>query len=301
MRDLPRAEIPWVPAELGRVPWPDLPPLAELVRAADGGRPEQPTWVRAGHDGTTLFVRFDCVDRDAWGTFRRRDDPIYEEEAVEVFLAPGAADPVRYFELEVSPLGVLFDAIIENPTSRRAEMTIDTSWDCPGLRWEAGRGAARRPIGSAGDRGGAFATDAEGPQKAWTADRPTGSAGDRGGAFTGHAEGPQKAWTAGRPTGSAGDRGGAFATDAEGPQEVSTAGQDWWAALAIPWSALAPPAAAGEEALPAVWRGNFYRIERPRGGAAELSAWSPTLNRPLDFHLPARFGVLTAHAARSTA
>src|SRR6185295_11963744 len=78
----------------------------------------------------------------AWGTFTRRDDPIYEEEAVEVFLAPGAADPVRYFEFEVSPKGTLFDAVISNPDSDRATMRADPAWDCPGLRWEAGSGAA---------------------------------------------------------------------------------------------------------------------------------------------------------------
>jgi len=100
--------------------------------------------VRLCWDEAALHVRFDCEDRDAWGTYRQRDDPIYEEEAVEVFLAPGEGDPARYFELEVSPLGVLFDARIHNPTSRRADMTTDTTWDCPGLRWAAGSGAVRQ-------------------------------------------------------------------------------------------------------------------------------------------------------------
>ena len=44
--------------------------------------------------------------------------------------------------------------------------------------------------------------------------------------------------------------------------------------------------------LPEIWRANFYRIERPRDGAAEFSAWSPTLTAPADFHQPARFGFL---------
>jgi len=41
-----------------------------------------------------------------------------------------------------------------------------------------------------------------------------------------------------------------------------------------------------------LWRGNLYRIERPRDGEPEFSAWSPTLTRPADFHQPARFGTL---------
>jgi hypothetical protein len=114
-------------------------------RLADGSGPAiQQARVRLCWDDGSLHVRFDCEDRDAWGTYRRRDDPVYEEEAVEAFLAPGEEVPARYFELEVSPLGVLFDARIDNPTSRRADMTGDPSWDCPGLRWAAGRGSVRQ-------------------------------------------------------------------------------------------------------------------------------------------------------------
>ncbi|HEV8579535.1 MAG TPA: carbohydrate-binding family 9-like protein [Thermoanaerobaculia bacterium] len=174
---------------------------------ADASGPAvQQTQVRICWDAEALHVRFECEDRDAWGTYRQRDDPIYEEEAVEVFLAPGEEDPARYFELEVSPLGVLFDARIHNATSQRIDMSGDPSWNCPGLRWSAGIGTAR---------------------------------------------------------------------------------QDWWAVLAIPWSGLL---STGD--VPPIWRANFYRIERPRGGEPEFSCWSPTLTRPADFHKPARFGVL---------
>jgi hypothetical protein len=188
------------------IPWKLLPALPPLL-LADGSAPaSQATAVRLAWDGALLHVRCECADRDAWGTFTHRDDPLYEEDCVEVFLAPGAADPAAYFELEVSPLGTLLDARIENPHGRRDTLRADFAWDCPGLRWAAGR--------------------------------------------------------MGR-------------------------GEDWWAELAIPLAALAP---GGE--LPRVWRANVYRIERPRGGEAELSCWSPTLTSPPDFHKPARFGRL---------
>ncbi len=96
--------------------------------------------MRVCQDEEALHVRFDCEDRDAWGTFRKRDEPLWQEEVVEVFLAPGEDDPVRYAEFEVSPLGVVFDAWVHNPTSIRKDMTADVAWDCPGLRWAAGRG-----------------------------------------------------------------------------------------------------------------------------------------------------------------
>jgi hypothetical protein len=180
--------------------WQEIPGHP-LVLVDGSGPPLQATHVRVAWEEEALHVRFDCEDRDAWGTFQKRDDPLWQEEVVEVFLAPGEEDPVDYAELEVSPLGVVFDARIHNPTSLRKDMTADMAWDCPGLRWQVGRGAAR---------------------------------------------------------------------------------QDWWAELVIPWQ--------GER--PRLWRANFYRVERPRDGEAEYSAWSPTLTSPADFHKPGRFGVL---------
>jgi Carbohydrate family 9 binding domain-like len=144
--DLPR----WVVPQAGPVPrWEEIPGRP-LVSALDGGPAEQPTTVRAAWDAQALYVRFECSDRHAWGTLTRRDDPLYQEEAVEVFLAPGTADPTVYLEFEVSPLGVLWDGRIHNPTSRRADLVSDAGWDCPGVRWQAGRQAGPAVFGAGG-------------------------------------------------------------------------------------------------------------------------------------------------------
>jgi len=124
--------------------WEKIPSLPPFVLADGSGPAIQQTRVRVVWDDAALHVRFDCEDRDAWGTFEQRDDPIYEEEAVEIFLAAGTVDPVDYFEFEVSPRGVLWDGIIHNPTSRREERVTDKSWNCAGIRWAAGRGDARQ-------------------------------------------------------------------------------------------------------------------------------------------------------------
>jgi hypothetical protein len=133
-----------VPRFAGTWSWDGVPALPPLVRSEDGTPPAQPTRVRLAWDEAALHVRFDCVDSYAWGTLTRRDDPLWQEEAVEVFLAPGAADPVDYLEFEVSPRGILFDARIHNPTSLRADLRADVAWDCPGIRWEAGSGGERQ-------------------------------------------------------------------------------------------------------------------------------------------------------------
>jgi len=233
MPAVPRARVPRLDRDgaappapaLADFPWARAAVLDPFV-LADGSAPAaQATTVRLAHDAHSFYIRFECVDRDAWGTWRHRNDPIYLEEAVEVFLAPGVGDPRRYWELEVSPLGVLFAARIENPTGRRADLVADTSWECRGLEWQAGPAGSSQP----GCRD-------------WRQAEP-------------------------RPV------------------------QDWWAELAIPWTALAGSAGAAWRP-PRSWRANFYRIERPRGSPPELSCWSPTLADPPDFHRPERFGVL---------
>lgn len=121
------------------VPWAALPALPPFL-LADGSAPAaQATSLRLAWDGAALHVRFDCADCDSWETYLQRDDPLYLEECVEVFVAAGAADPAVYLEFEVSPRGTLFDARVENPDGRRETMRVDPSWDCPGLRWAAGQ------------------------------------------------------------------------------------------------------------------------------------------------------------------
>ena len=100
---VPRRPASWDPADPGSWAWDEIPALPPFQLADGSGPAAQQTRVRLCWDDLALHVRFDCEDRDAWGTFRQRNDPIYQEEAVEVFLAPGEEDPVRYFELEVSP------------------------------------------------------------------------------------------------------------------------------------------------------------------------------------------------------
>jgi hypothetical protein len=133
---VPRVAGPWT--------WEEIPALPPFQLADGSGPALQQTRARLCWDDGALHVRFDCEDRDAWGTFQRRDDPIWQEEAVEIFLAPYTESPARYFEFEVSPLGVLFDALIHNPTSQRKDRTVNPSWDCPGIRWAAGKGDARQ-------------------------------------------------------------------------------------------------------------------------------------------------------------
>jgi hypothetical protein len=138
---LPLAPSAWTSSpDLGRLDWGCLPVLTPFILADGSQEARHQTSVHLCHTEKILYIRFDCQDQDIWGNYTRRDDPIYNEEAVEVFIAPNPSDPIDYYEFEVSPNGVLFDALIHNPNGKNdAQMTGDRSWDCPGIRWQAGR------------------------------------------------------------------------------------------------------------------------------------------------------------------
>ena len=104
---------------------------ARLRRATDGAAPRLSTTVAAWYDDECLSVVFCGADDRIVATYFEHDSPLYEEDVVEVFLAP--ADPSLYYELEVSPRGTVFDARIESPDGMRATMRVDRAWTCAGL------------------------------------------------------------------------------------------------------------------------------------------------------------------------
>ncbi len=118
-----------------------LPPI-RLTDARTGARPRLSTAVRVGLRGAKLCVRFDGRDSGVVATYTERDAPLWREDVFEVFLAP-EDPPRRYFEIEVNPLGALFDARVESPELSRSSMRVDTSWDCPGLEARVTRRPAR--------------------------------------------------------------------------------------------------------------------------------------------------------------
>jgi hypothetical protein len=62
-----------------------------------------------------LHIRWFNIDDEIISTYTKCNDPLYNEDAVEIFLATEGSYPNRYFEFEVSPQGQLFFADISNP------------------------------------------------------------------------------------------------------------------------------------------------------------------------------------------
>jgi len=125
--DVPRGEFsieePWAVPE-------GCAPVA-LKRATDGGVPRLATNITAYYDDDFLTVLFDAGDDEIVATYLEHDEPLWQEDVVEIFLAPEGLTP--YFEIEVNPLGTTFDARIDSPDGVRATMTTDLGWTCDGL------------------------------------------------------------------------------------------------------------------------------------------------------------------------
>lgn len=102
--------------------WKDATP-AVLVGSFDGRPASLRTVARLTYDDRHLYVAFEAEDPDAWGSLFQRDEPIYTQEVVEVFLDANA-DGRTYNELQVSPNNVLFDAYF--PARRQG---MDLAWD----------------------------------------------------------------------------------------------------------------------------------------------------------------------------
>jgi hypothetical protein len=116
-------EEPWMP--------PANAASTALRDATTGSDPRLPTRVIPYYDESCLNVVFAARDDEIRSTHRQHDDPLYEEDVFEVFLAPMRL--TEYFEIEVNPIGTTFDARVESPDGHRATMRVDLGWECRDL------------------------------------------------------------------------------------------------------------------------------------------------------------------------
>ena len=102
----------------------------DLVLADTGEAPQQATQVRVLWDDEYLYVSFVCEDMDIWGTIVERDQAIFAEEVVEVFVDEDR-DNYGYLEFEVSPRNAVLDIFILNRDGR-----VRGLWDWNSEGWK---------------------------------------------------------------------------------------------------------------------------------------------------------------------
>lgn len=101
------------------------------MRATDGSEPRLATTVAAYYDDAALTLLFTADDDHVVAEYREHDQPLWQHDVVEAFLAPRSL--TEYFEIEVNPLGTTFDARLESPDGNRATMRTFLDWTCEGL------------------------------------------------------------------------------------------------------------------------------------------------------------------------
>jgi hypothetical protein len=118
------ATPPTIDGKLDDAQWRAAPEVT-LTTSFDGKEAQRKTRLRVLWDADNLYVAFDCDDPDVWGTLKNKDDPIYNEEVVEVFL-DADGDGATYNELQVSPHNVNFDASF---VARRSDLPAAMKWE----------------------------------------------------------------------------------------------------------------------------------------------------------------------------
>ncbi|MBT9556450.1 MAG: carbohydrate-binding family 9-like protein [Myxococcales bacterium] len=122
-------EASWAAAAESTVlPRPDGKPLAAAMA----------TRVRTTWDEKALYVAFLSTDASMQTRYEKRDDELWNDDVVEVYLDPDG-DGKDYLELQVSPKNVVFDALFAS--RRTPDWKIARSFDLPGLETAVAAGA----------------------------------------------------------------------------------------------------------------------------------------------------------------
>jgi hypothetical protein len=110
------------------------------ARAVEWGPATYATRFRAVWSDEGLFLRFDANDPAPWHTMTRRDEHLWDEEVVEIFLDPDRSGR-DYYELEVNPANVVCDLRMISPWPDKKG---DIDWNLAGLETRV------HPLGGAG-------------------------------------------------------------------------------------------------------------------------------------------------------
>lgn len=107
----------------------------KITQFSDLFHPERPmmhpTVARMMWDDKYFYVAFECTDDDIWATMTRRDDFLWMEQAVEVYIDP-EGNGRHYYEIEVNPLNAVYDLIIPRG-GWEASAAMNSRYDIEGL------------------------------------------------------------------------------------------------------------------------------------------------------------------------
>ncbi len=123
----PQAE-PAIDGKLDDACWQKAQPLA--FRLLDGGadKPKQATVAKLLATDKTLFIAVQCAETEPPVTGKRdRDDAVWEDDSVELFIKPGAEASREYYHLAVNPDGSFYDDFARDPAAWQSQLKLGTA------------------------------------------------------------------------------------------------------------------------------------------------------------------------------
>ncbi|MEG2319688.1 MAG: carbohydrate-binding family 9-like protein, partial [Mucinivorans sp.] len=116
-------------AEWAKVPWTE--PFRDIQGSRRAVEPAYPTRAKMMWDNEYLYFAAEMVEPHIWATMTRRDDVIYYDNDIEIFIDPDA-DGHHYYEFEFNAFGTEWDLLLTQPYTRSG--TFFTGWDLKGMR-----------------------------------------------------------------------------------------------------------------------------------------------------------------------
>lgn len=103
-----------VDGKLDEPEWGNAPATSALVDPLTGKEGAFGASVRAMYDQTNLYFAFDVADTYLKSSFQKADEHLWTQDAVEIMIDPDG-DGKNYYEIQASPLGVVFDTRYDLP------------------------------------------------------------------------------------------------------------------------------------------------------------------------------------------
>lgn len=124
---------PAINGKLDEAAWKSAPWTGIFQDIEGKARPQPRFQTRAKMlwDDSDFYIAMEVEEPDVWGTLKERDSVVYNDNDVEVFIDPDG-DTHNYYELEVNPLGTVFDLMLVQPYRDGGPPII--AWDIAGLR-----------------------------------------------------------------------------------------------------------------------------------------------------------------------
>ena len=102
--------------------WAAAPAVTFLFPWKERAEPKRKTTARLLWDDRYLYVGYECEDTDITAQYTERDDPTYEDDAVEIFINPRPS-ALDYYGLEMNVRAVLYDYV--NLWGRKMIKSVD--------------------------------------------------------------------------------------------------------------------------------------------------------------------------------